>query len=109
MTWNEAEIFCNNIDTNLASIYSSRDYEELTFLCSMYTTNCWIGLVYDVGSDEYHWVDQTQFQDQIAVGMDIDLTDGEYVVYHTVLNMSCLCYLRIMKSILCVICRQSCV
>ena len=67
MTWNEAEIFCNNTGTSLSIIHSIKDYQQLIFLCSMYQydgteiNDCWIGLKIDVSTEEYLWIDQTDF------------------------------------------------
>eukprot|EP01083_Nonionella_stella_P260655 888436_1 len=73
MTYTQAQQTCNErYGTNLASIHTSRDYNEAKELCDIFKNiDCWIGAQND-GTGNYEWDDGTEFD----FFQDTDITDA---------------------------------
>ena len=83
-SWTNGQQFCRDtIGTDLASVHSESDNQEVRFLCELesiqhnYYAYCWIGLYRD--DDTFEWSDGTEFD----YGTDISGVNGrDRVCYH---------------------------
>ena len=60
LSWNDAEDYCQQYGSHLATINSSFDHEAAKALCDLKEANCWIGLKYDDTENAWQWADESE-------------------------------------------------
>ena len=59
LNWTNAKSYCKELGTNLASIHSQSDFNEMQILCSQTGKGCWIGLNDIKNQGIWQWDDKT--------------------------------------------------